>query len=70
MAKKRFIAGAVCPSCSQQDTLRWWQENDVERVECVSCGHADVRAPQSVEQSEQLSTQTKQQVIGIFKPED
>ncbi|KLV05611.1 MULTISPECIES: YheV family putative zinc ribbon protein [Photobacterium] len=70
MAKKRFIAGAVCPSCNKQDTLRWWQENDVERVECVECGHTDVRAPKSVEQSEQLSAQTKQQVIGIFKPED
>ncbi|NMV27788.1 YheV family putative metal-binding protein, partial [Vibrio parahaemolyticus] len=22
--KKRFIAGASCPNCSQQDTLRWW----------------------------------------------
>ncbi|MDW3060089.1 YheV family putative metal-binding protein, partial [Vibrio sp. 1978] len=22
-AKKRFIAGATCPQCSQQDTLRW-----------------------------------------------
>ncbi|GAL08920.1 YheV family putative zinc ribbon protein [Photobacterium aphoticum] len=70
MAKKRFIAGAVCPSCQQQDTLRWWQENDVEHVECVACAHTDVRAPQSVEDSTQLSAQTKQQVIGIFKPQD
>ncbi|MGF1681008.1 YheV family putative zinc ribbon protein [Photobacterium minamisatsumaniensis] len=70
MAKKRFIAGAICPSCKKQDTLRWWQENDVERVECVACDHTDIRAPQSVEQAEQLSPQTKQQVIGIFKPDE
>ncbi|KLV07520.1 hypothetical protein ABT56_05500 [Photobacterium aquae] len=70
MTKKRFIAGAVCPACKQQDTLRWWQEHDIERVECVACGHHDLRAPQSVEQSGQLSAQTKQQVIGIFKPDD
>jgi uncharacterized metal-binding protein (TIGR02443 family) len=69
MAKKRFIAGAVCPECKKQDTLRWWQENDVEMVECVECHHTDRRVPQSVAESEQLSPQTKQQVIGIFKPE-
>jgi len=69
MVKKRFIAGAVCPECNKQDTLRWWQENEVERVECVACHHTDSRIPQSVEKSEQLSQETKQQVIGVFKPE-
>ncbi|UXI01531.1 YheV family putative zinc ribbon protein [Photobacterium sp. TY1-4] len=69
MAKKRFIAGAVCPQCQQKDTLRWWQEHEMERVECVACDYSDSRAPQAVEASEQLSQQTKDQVIGIFKPE-
>lgn len=69
MVKKRFIAGAVCPSCNKLDTFRWWQENEVEQVECVECGHRDVRVPQSVAQSDQLSLQTKQHVIGIFKPD-
>ena len=67
--KKRFIAGAVCPACQQQDTLRWWKENDIEIVECVECQHTDRRVPQSVEQSEHLAKDKKQQVIGIFKPE-
>ncbi|ELR63913.1 Putative cytoplasmic protein, probably associated with Glutathione-regulated potassium-efflux [Photobacterium marinum] len=69
MAKKRFIAGAVCPQCSEQDTLRWWQENEIERVECVVCDYTDRRVPKSVDESEQLSPPTKEQVIGIFKPE-
>ena len=69
MAKKRFIAGAVCPACHKQDTLRWWQENEIEMVECVACHHTDRRVPQSVTDSEQLSPEAKQQVIGIFKPE-
>lgn len=69
MAKKRFIAGAVCPQCSEQDTLRWWQENEIERVDCVACDYTDRRVPKSVDESEQLSPQTKEQVIGIFKPE-
>lgn len=47
--KKRFIAGAVCPSCSKEDTLRWWQESNIEYVECVDCGHTDRRTPKSLE---------------------
>ncbi|EAS41830.1 metal-binding protein [Photobacterium profundum] len=69
MAKKRFIAGAVCPACSKQDTLRWWKENEIEIVECVECHHVDRRLPKSVEQSEHLAEDKGQQVIGIFKPE-
>ncbi|KPA53626.1 metal-binding protein [Photobacterium leiognathi subsp. mandapamensis] len=69
MIKKRFIAGAKCPSCQAIDTLRWWQQDDVEHVECVACDHNDTRAPQSVNESEQLSSTTKQQVIGVFKPD-
>lgn len=67
--KKRFIAGAVCPACQKQDTLRWWTENGIERVECVECQHTDRRVPQAVEQSEYLVKDKKQQVIGIFKPD-
>ena len=25
--KKRFIAGAVCPACSAQDTIKMWDED-------------------------------------------
>jgi uncharacterized metal-binding protein (TIGR02443 family) len=63
--KKRFIAGASCPKCSQQDTLRWWIENNIEIVECVECSHTDQRKPQSVEKTEHSG----QEMIGIFKPE-
>ncbi|KAE8176909.1 YheV family putative metal-binding protein [Photobacterium carnosum] len=69
MVKKRFIAGAICPNCQALDTLRWWQQHDVEHIECVQCQHIDTRLPQAVKESEQLSSITKQQVIGIFKPE-
>ncbi len=50
--KKRFIAGASCPKCNQQDSLRWWIENAIEVVECVDCGHTEQRQPQSVDKSE------------------
>lgn len=38
---KRFIAGAVCPACSQMDTIRMFQVDDVPHRECVACGYAD-----------------------------
>ena len=30
--KKRFIAGASCPKCQTQDSLKWWMENNIEIV--------------------------------------
>ncbi len=63
--KKRFIAGASCPSCKAQDTLRGWVENNIELVECVECDYTEQRKPQSVEKSEHAESQ----MIGIFKPE-
>ena len=31
--RKRFIAGAKCPSCQAQDTLAMWRENNIDIVE-------------------------------------
>ncbi|WP_150305697.1 YheV family putative zinc ribbon protein [Pseudomonas saliphila] len=39
--KRRFIAGAVCPACSQMDTIVMYEEDGVPHRECVSCGFAD-----------------------------
>ncbi|MGV1719725.1 YheV family putative zinc ribbon protein [Vibrio furnissii] len=64
-SKKRFIAGASCPSCKAQDTLRWWIENNIELVECVECDYHEQRKPKSVASSDHGSDQ----MIGIFKPE-
>ena len=38
---KRFIAGAVCPRCGQQDKLRVDSEADTR--DCVACGYTDER---------------------------
>ncbi|WP_370980496.1 YheV family putative zinc ribbon protein [Agaribacterium sp. ZY112] len=52
--KKRFIAGAVCPACKQEDKIQLWLENGLNVFQCVSCGH---REEQAVDGS---STQAKQ----------
>lgn len=38
MGKKRFIAGAVCPSCKQMDTLQIFTSDAGELIkECIEC---------------------------------
>lgn len=43
--------------------LRWWEENQVEWVECVACNHTQQRLTKEQEQAA-----SEQSVIGIFKP--
>ncbi|EHR40772.1 MULTISPECIES: YheV family putative zinc ribbon protein [Alishewanella] len=63
--KKRFIAGATCPQCKATDTMSLFIENNVEKVECVACGHQMAQPEQQVVQS----TRENELVIGVFKPE-
>lgn len=40
---KRFISGAVCPKCGNQDSIRA-ERNDEKRVlkrDCIECGFED-----------------------------
>ena len=43
MVSKRFIAGAICQNCGEQDKLRAWVDRDekVMRRECVACSYKD-----------------------------
>ncbi|MFT3929083.1 MAG: YheV family putative zinc ribbon protein [Spongiibacteraceae bacterium] len=42
MMQRRFIAGAVCPRCSEMDKIVMYDNELGERVrECVSCGYRD-----------------------------
>ena len=38
---KRFIAGAVCPACSEMDTIRMFELDGLPQRDCVACGYAD-----------------------------
>ena len=63
--KKRFIAGAKCPQCSEMDTLMLFWRDNVEQVECVTCGYHKSRPQDAVEK---VSRQNES-VIGVFKPD-
>ena len=53
---KRFIAGAVCPACSAQDTIKMWDEDGVPNRECVACGYADTLNAQGQSVPKELGT--------------
>jgi hypothetical protein len=40
-AKKRFIAGAVCPRCGAMDRVVMYTDDEKRYRECVSCGFSD-----------------------------
>lgn len=63
--RKRFIAGATCPTCQAIDTLALQRENNIDVVECVKCGHQMREADKQVREQ----VRTNEQVIGIFHPE-
>ena len=39
--KRRFVAGAVCPRCSEMDKLVVYSENGKDYRECVACGYKE-----------------------------
>lgn len=42
MAKKRFIAGAICPSCGQMDVIQMCTDKQGYKIkECVECGYSE-----------------------------
>ena len=41
--RRRFIAGAVCPRCSEMDKIV--VDLDTDMRECVACGFSDERPP-------------------------
>lgn len=63
--RKRFIAGAVCPQCQAEDSLAMWQENNIDIVECVKCGHQ----MREVDKHAREHVREQEQVIGIFHPD-
>lgn len=62
--KKRFVAGATCPECKAFDTIMLYFENNVEKLECVSCGYSEAQTDQKVTEQKRQN----ESVIGVFKP--
>ncbi len=51
MSQRRFIAGAVCPRCSEMDKIVVYKdEQGEEQRECVRCGFKEGVPPLPVQQ--------------------
>ncbi|MDB6142543.1 MAG: DNA-binding protein [Pseudomonas sp.] len=66
--KKRFIAGAVCPACSEPDKLMMWSENDVPHRECVGCGYSDTLNDQGLSVPKELGTRVNVIPVKVADP--
>ena len=62
--KRRFIAGAICPSCEQQDKIVMYDDENHQRWrECVACGFKDLLIEQP-EDAEELTTRVNKPIAG------
>ena len=60
--KKRFIAGAVCPKCSEMDKIVVYNKEGKDYRECVSCGFNDeMRFQQQVRELETRVNKTEEE---------
>jgi uncharacterized metal-binding protein (TIGR02443 family) len=60
---KRFVAGAVCPSCSAMDKLVVFSENNKDYRECVSCGYkSEMNFKPQVREMDTRVNQTEEKV--------
>lgn len=57
---KRFVAGAVCPRCGEQDKLRLWRDEVKEYRECVQCDYLDAMRLDGRNDPEELETRVNQ----------
>ncbi|WP_196139154.1 YheV family putative zinc ribbon protein [Aliikangiella sp. G2MR2-5] len=63
---QRFVAGAVCPQCNEQDALLI--DSKDQSIECVDCGYT-----QSAEQRDTKKDESKQSKVSgaqKHKPEN
>ncbi|MGH8435312.1 MAG: YheV family putative zinc ribbon protein [Pseudomonas sp.] len=67
IGKKRFIAAAVCPACSEIDKIQMWDVDGVPHRECVACGYADTLNEQGQSVPKELGTRVNK---AVPKPAD
>lgn len=68
VTKKRFIAGAVCPACSEPDRLMMWSEDDVPHRQCVACGYQDTLNAQGQSVPSELGTRVNKVAPKVANP--
>jgi uncharacterized metal-binding protein (TIGR02443 family) len=67
--RKRFIAGAVCPACQAQDTLKMWTQDGTPHRECLSCGYSDTLDERGNSVPKELPTRVNISALKPKKPD-
>jgi hypothetical protein len=63
--KRRFIAGAQCPKCEQQDKIVMYDDEQQQRWrECVACGFKDILVDQEPPDVGEVTTRVNQNKLG------
>jgi uncharacterized metal-binding protein (TIGR02443 family) len=65
---RRFIAGAVCPKCSEMDRTVMYTNDDGDEVrECISCGYSQTSKEQAQDdaQANGLATELTTRVTPV-----
>ena len=57
--KKRFIAGAVCPRCSEMDSIVVFKIDSEHHRECVSCDFKEVTRFDDAQDSPKAELETR-----------
>lgn len=67
--KKRFVAGAVCPRCSEIDKIMVYREQGKDYRECVSCGFKDeMHFPEKPrELTTRVTPEEKSEAVSVIK---
>ena len=68
ITKKQFIAGAVCPACSEPDKLKMWTEDSVPHRECVACEYTDTLNDQGLSEPKELGTRVNTSALKAPDP--
>lgn len=58
---RRFISGARCPKCGEEEKVRHCREGDNEWLDCVACGYEGQPTPP------EYPTQTPSDEVGVVK---
>ncbi len=71
----RFVAGAICPRCSEMDRLQVYNLDGVDYRECVSCGfkqelhiQPEPREPETRVNASREEKAAQEQVVKILDP--
>jgi uncharacterized metal-binding protein (TIGR02443 family) len=69
--KRRFVAGEVCPRCSEMDKMVVYNEAGKDYRECVSCGYKEEMhfkpAARELETRVNISEEEKNNQVQVVK---